>query len=86
MERAEKHLRKLGYAPQDKHKTKPYDFLCQVKSADLYVEVNGTQDSARSVSLSPNEVEYARKHKNSALFIVHSVRVKGKRKPVVSGG
>ena len=32
------------------------------------------------------ETEHAQKNKNCALFIVHSVAVKGKRKPTVSGG
>jgi hypothetical protein len=83
---AEKRLKQLGYGPVDTHKNKPYDFLCNVAGADLYVEVKGTQDDGRSVSLSPNEVEHARKHKNRALFIVHSVKVKGKKCPVVSDG
>ncbi len=86
MKWAEKRLNELGYAPEDKHKNKPYDFLCKVSGKDLYVEVKGTQDDGRTVSLSPNEVEHAQKNKNSALFIVHSVKVKGKRRPVVSGG
>lgn len=83
---AEKRLNELGYNPRDTHKNKPYDFLCNVAGADLYVEVKGTQDDGWSVSLSPNEVEHARKNKNRALFIVHSVKVKGKKRPVVSGG
>jgi hypothetical protein len=86
MEWAERHLTKLGYNPEDNHKTKPYDFLCKVKGANLFVEVKGTQDSGRSVSLTPREAEHAKKNKNSALFIVHSVKVKGKKKPIVSGG
>lgn len=86
MDWAERRLRKLGYKPQDKHTTKPYDFLCEINGSDLFVEVKGTQDSGRSVSLTPNEAEHAKKHKNSALFIVHSVKVKSKRRPVVSGG
>jgi len=86
MKRAEKRLKKLGYKPKDMHKTKSYDFLCNVSGAELYTEVKGTQDNGNSVSLTPNEVEHARKHKNSALFIVHSVKVKGRRSPVVSGG
>jgi hypothetical protein len=44
MDRAEKHLRKLGYKPPDIHTTKPYDYLCNVRGADLYVEVKGTQE------------------------------------------
>jgi len=72
----------LGHKPEDKHKTESYDFLCN----DVYVEVKGTQDDGNSVSLTPKEVRHAQEHKNSALFIVHSVKVKGKRNPVVSGG
>ncbi len=86
MGRAEKHLRKLGYKPEDTHKTKSYDFVCNISGTDLYVEVKGTQDNGNSVSLTPKEVEHAQEHKNSALFIVHSVKVKGKKDPVVSGG
>jgi len=86
MDRAEKHLRKLGYTPKDTHKNKPYDYLCEQQDADLYVEVKGTQDSGTSISLTPREVEHARKQENSALFIVHSVAVKGRRKPTVSSG
>jgi len=83
---AEKRLNELGYRPVDTHKNKPYDFLCNVAGEDLYVEVKGTQEDGWSVSLTPNEVEHARKYKNRALFIVHSVKVKGKIQPVVSGG
>jgi hypothetical protein len=86
MDWAKRRLDKLGLKPEDKHKTKSYDFLCNVSGDELYVEVKGTQDDGNSVSLTPKEVEHAQKHKNSALLIVHSVKVKGKRKPVVSGG
>src|SRR5438552_13515077 len=44
------------------------------------------QENGRSISLTPNEVKHASEHKNSALFIVHSVKVNGKRNPRVSGG
>ncbi len=83
---AEMHLRNCNLNPQDTHKTKPYDFLCMADGRRLYVEVKGTQGTGQSVSLTPNEVTHAYKHKNSMLFVVHSVRVKGRRKPVVSGG
>ena len=86
MRRAKEHLDKLGYKPKDKHRTESYDFLCDVAGAELYVEVKGTQDDGNAVSLTPKEVEHAQKYKNSALFIVHSVKVSGKRKPVVSRG
>lgn len=86
MQRAKLRLEKLGYKPKDKHTRESYDFLCIVDGMELYVEVKGTQDSGEFVSLTPKEVEHARNHKNSALFIVHSVKVKGKRRPVVSRG
>lgn len=82
---AEKHLTKLGYAPKDTHKNKPYDFVCKIDGADVFVEVKGMQDAGKAVS-PPGEAEHAQKNKNCALFIVHSVTVKGKRNPVVSGG
>ncbi len=86
MDWAKKSLDKLGYKPKDKHKTNSYDFLCEVSGAELFVEVKGTQDNGDSISLTPKEVEHAQAHKNSALLIVHSVKVEGKRKPRVSGG
>jgi hypothetical protein len=79
-------LKQLGLNPIDVHKNKPYDFLCKTGDADLYVEVKGTQDNGKSISLTPNEVKHARQHKNSALFIIYSVKVKGRRNPKISHG
>ena len=76
----------LKLNPRDKHKTEPYDFLCTAGGADLFVEVKGTLEDGRCIALTPNEVKHAKEHKNSALFIVHSVHVKGKRNPKVSEG
>ncbi len=81
-----KRLRELGLAPVDTHTTKPYDFLCNAGGSDLYVEVKGTQEDGRCISLTPNEVKHAKGYKNSALFVVYNVKVQGKRKPTVSGG
>ncbi|XWK70936.1 DUF3883 domain-containing protein [Tunturiibacter gelidiferens] len=53
---------------------------------EVFVEVKGMQDSGKAISLTPREVKHAQDNKNSALFIVHSVIVRGKRKPVISGG
>ena len=86
MEWANRRLREMGLAPQDRHKTKPYDFLCLAGDADLYVEVKGTQEDGRCLSLTPNEVRHAKSHINSALFIVYGVQVMGDKKPEVSGG
>jgi hypothetical protein len=81
-----KRLKQLGLKPVDVHKNKPYDFLCKTADAELFVEVKGTQDNGESISLTPNEVKHARQYKNSALFIVHSVKVKGKKSPKISRG
>jgi hypothetical protein len=86
MQKAKAHLEKLGYKPIDRHKTESYDFLCNVSGADLFVEVKGMQDDGSAISLTPKEVEHARNYKNSALFIMHSVKVTGDKKPAVSGG
>ncbi len=84
MDWALRRLHQLQLNPVDVHKTESYDFLC--KTAGVYVEVKGTQDSGKSISLTPLEVKHAQQHQNSALFIVHSVRVKGKKNPIISGG
>jgi hypothetical protein len=83
---AEKHLTKLKYPYRDTHKNKPYDFICTINGAEAFVEVKGMQDDGRAISLTPREVEHAQKNRNFALIIVHSVKVAGKRKPIVSGG
>jgi Domain of unknown function (DUF3883) len=81
-----KRLRELGLSPVDTHTTKPYDFVCRSGEAELFVEVKGTQEDGRCISLTPNEVEHAKRYRNSALFIVYNVKIKGKRKPEASGG
>lgn len=86
MEWAKRHLTKLGYTWEDTHKNKPYDFIGKLDGVEVFVEVKGLQDVGKAVSLTPRETEHAQTNKNCALFIVHSVIVKGKRKPVVSGG
>lgn len=86
MKLAEKHFTKLGYEYRDTHKNKPYDFVCTIKGAEIFVEVKGMQDDGKAISLTPREVEHAKKNRNFMLIIVHSVKVEGKRKPKVSGG
>jgi hypothetical protein len=86
MDWAARYLTKLRYPYRDTHKNKPYDFICLVDGAEVYVEVKGMQDNGKAISLTPREVEHAQKNRNFALIIVHSVKVKGERKPVVSGG
>jgi hypothetical protein len=83
---AERHFKQLKYPYRDTHKNKPYDFVCTINGAEVFVEVKGMQDNGKAISLTPREVEHAQKHRNFALVIVHSVKVKGKRKPIISGG
>ena len=82
---ARRELTKLGFNLKDTHKTESYDFLCVKEGQELYVEVKGTQGDGWSVALTPNEVKHALEHKNSALLIVHSVKVTATAKPSVSG-
>jgi hypothetical protein len=90
MDWAERRLKELfGATPENKSKTKPYDFLCKVTDSELYVEVKGTQETAgKIIGLTPNEVDHATQHRNSALFIVYAVKVEvnNKKPPVVSEG
>lgn len=86
MARAEKHMKKLGYEPRDTHKNKPYDFICVIDGAEVFVEVKGMQDDGRAISLTPREVEYAQNNRNFVLIIVHSIVVTGMRNPKVSDG
>jgi len=87
MKWAERELTNRKYPYRDTHKNKPYDFVCKIKGAEVFVEVKGMQDNGRAISLTPREVQHAKKNNlNFALIIVHSVKVKGKREPKVSGG
>jgi hypothetical protein len=86
MKWAERHLRREGLQPVDKHKTESFDFLCSFSGKDLFVEVKGTQSDGTCISLTPNEVTHARKNQNSALFIVYDLQVKDGQPPKVAGG
>ena len=52
MKWALRRLKELGLNPVDTHATKPYDFVCKAGGADLFVEVKGTQEDGRRISLS----------------------------------
>jgi hypothetical protein len=72
---ARQHYLTSGYAV--KVVGKPYDLLCEHESGRiLYVEVKGTQGIGRDVLLTPNEVTFARDHKDQmALFVVSGIVV-----------
>ncbi|WP_224368478.1 EVE domain-containing protein [Hyalangium versicolor] len=74
MDRAETHFVAQGYTV--KRLGKPYDLLCTNEGVTLYVEVKGTQMDGTEVLLTPNEVAFAREHRETmALFVLHSVSI-----------
>ena len=57
---------------------KPYDLECSRNDQRLFVEVKGSQTECQEVSLTPNEVKFARdNHDTMALFVVHSIQLDG---------
>jgi hypothetical protein len=54
-----------------------YDYTCRRSGTLYYVEVKGTQELGKSVILTRNEVEHAKKYPDSSIFVlVHSIRVR----------
>ncbi len=86
MDRAEEHYAAQGYTVE--RLGKPYDLRCTRDDELLFVEVKGTQGDGGEILLTPNEVAFARKHRESmALFVLHSVGVSMDGKgPKASGG
>jgi hypothetical protein len=86
MRRAEEHF--VSLFSSVKRKGKPYDLCCTKKDSVLYVEVKGTQTEGNEILLTPNEVEFANKHRGEmGLFLVSNVDVSKKDgEVVVSGG
>lgn len=74
---AKKHFAQEGYAVTEHGK--PFDLSCKKGSKVVFVEVKGTTGTADKVILTYNEVQHAEQHpKQSALFILHSIKVNGK--------
>lgn len=70
-----------------KRKGKPYDLCCTKKSSVLYVEVKGTQTDGDEILLTPNEVQFAKKHRGEiALFLVSNIEVSRKDGKIVTRG
>jgi hypothetical protein len=85
MDRAEAHFAAQGYTV--KRRGKPYDLLCTREGSTLYVEVKGTQTDGVEVLLTPNEVAFAREHRETmALFVLHSVSIASENETVQSSG
>ena len=85
MKRAEAHF--VSLFDSVKRKGKPYDLCCTNKSSVLYVEVKGTQTVGTEILLTPNEVEFAKKHRGEmALFLVYNIEVSRKGGKIVTSG
>jgi hypothetical protein len=84
MDAAEKHFREQGYSVENVSARRPYDFLCKRGSTELHVEVKGTTTDGDAIVLTYGEVKHAcRPGSSCALFILHSIRLKGRK---ASGG
>jgi len=66
----------------------PYDLECTKPNREpLFVEVKGSSTPARSVLLTPNEVDHARSHHpNTALAVVHGIKIDRAATAICSGG
>jgi hypothetical protein len=74
---ATKHFEGLHY--QVIPRGKPFDLECSKGAERIFVEVKGSQTPCQEVSLTPNEVQFARDHHHQmALFVVHSIKLNGK--------
>ena len=82
---AERHFGKLGFAT--KRVGKPYDLLCTKDGCKKFVEVKGTRTIGAAVALTKNEVDFLQKNAvSSALFVVHSMKLRNGNKPKAYGG
>jgi hypothetical protein len=86
MSKVRQYYERSGYVVKDVHKTKSYDFECSFKQQLTYVEIKGTRSEGESIALTSNELEFARANSNTALCVVHSIKVTGGETPKASGG
>lgn len=65
-----------GFSIKDTSANRPYDLMCEKNGVVRYVEVKGTTTEARTVVVTQNEVEHARKHiGESILFVIANIDV-----------
>jgi hypothetical protein len=84
MKRATLHFEKTGYEVENVSRRKSYDLRCTKGSVELHVEVKATTTAGTSVFLTRREAELAANLiGNRALFILHSIRLRG---GIASGG
>lgn len=74
--KARAHYEKEGFKVTKRGK--PFDFLCEKGGKTLHVEVKGCQGDGSQIILTPNEVDFSRRHPME-LFVVHSITVSQRR-------
>lgn len=86
MDLAMEHYRSRGWHVEDVGLWCSYDLVCSNGKTELHVEVKGTTGGGATVYLTANEVEHARNHPHTALFVVTDIELSGTTKPKASGG
>jgi hypothetical protein len=64
-----------GWDVEDVHGRESYDLVCRRGDATKHVEVKGTTTDGAEVILTPNEVTHARRHPDTALFILSGIQI-----------
>lgn len=71
-----KHFHQKGWQMKDHSASHPYDFLGVGGGQKYFIEVKGTQNEGGQIFLTPNEVEWARKHyPHTVLAIVTGIEI-----------
>lgn len=74
MNMAIEHFEAIGEV-EDVHGTSSFDLRCATDGIEKHIEVKGTTSLGEQVVLTRNEVEHAKTHPDTALFIVHNISV-----------
>ena len=88
MKLARDELVKMGCTHiSDTSSNSPYDYRCEFKGSDLYVEVKGTTSAGKEVVVTRGEVEHHQSHyPQNALVIVSEIRLVGSDGMTAEGG
>jgi hypothetical protein len=87
MERAELHYGKKYEVDASKARNNPFDMECTSSKKKIYVEVKGTQTSGDEIILTEGERDHMERNAGcSELFVLHHIRVTGRKRARASGG
>jgi hypothetical protein len=75
MNRATDYFLEKGWEVADVHGTESYDLQCFRNGVEKHVEVKGTTTAGTHVILTPNEVEHARAHRETVLFVLANILI-----------